>query len=254
VTATNDAPSRGAMLFTAAMTLAGGAAGLVFAGVVLGFDYLLRGEPDRREQEAERRAQQRRDRFEDALAWLAADRIDRERTRRAKREWFEADPATRGSAPASETLGRVAARAWYSTIVGAGRFRRGWQAGRTEAQQRRTAGDPDWWRVRRQATKAPETKPDLSADTTQPASRPQPEPATATHRPAPARRPDIVDAEIVPDPAETRHPSSDVVLADDRPVNLGVDGYADRIDSLRAEVDTGRGGGPADLSPPRSSL
>lgn len=143
----NTEHSRAAAVFTGILTLAAGGAGLLVAGMVLGFDYLLHGDPSERDQLRQARAQQRRDRYADALSWLEADRAERARSRKAKRDWFGEDPTTRGAAPASgETLGRIAGRAWHRMLVGAVRFGRGWKQGREEAQQRRDGGEANWWK------------------------------------------------------------------------------------------------------------
>lgn len=253
---TRTAPTRdpddtkAAAFFTGALTLAAGGAGFLVAGLVLGFDYLLHGQPDERAQLAERRARDSRQRYEDALSWLEADRAERARARRAKRDWFNADPATRGDAPDSgETLGRVAARAWNSLIVGVGRFRNGWTAGRAEARQRRADGDPHWWKPARRERPARD-----AGQQPEPAAPPAPEPAPVS-QPQPTTD-DIVDVEIVPDTEEPK--PRDVIHVDNKQADPGNDptigSYAQRLDQINDEVAATRNGRPADPSPPRTAL
>ncbi|WP_033338951.1 hypothetical protein [Catenuloplanes japonicus] len=199
-----DENAKSAVAFTAIMTAVAGGAGLVVAGLILGFDYLIHGDPDEREQLEKTREQRRADRYADALSWLDADRADRDRHRRATRDWFSADPATRGEKPDSgETVGRVAARLWNGAIVGWRRFKTGWDDGRADARDRRDAGEPGWWRPGT-------TKPRTSGhdDGKEQAGG---EPVTATGEqtdwdgltpgPAPASTDDgILDAEVIPDP------------------------------------------------------
>ncbi|PRY24028.1 hypothetical protein [Pseudosporangium ferrugineum] len=139
--------SKAKAFFTACLTIGGGFAGLAVAGIVLGFDYLLHGEPHERDRLAQQRADRRINRYADALAWLDDDRAARARHRQALRDWFVADPATRGDRPASgETAGRVTGRAWRNLLVGWRRFKNGWDQGRAGARQRRDNNEPGWWK------------------------------------------------------------------------------------------------------------
>jgi len=185
--------------FTACLTIGGGFAGLAVAGLVLGIDYLLHGEPGERQRLAEQRAQQRRDRYADALAWLEADRVDRMRARKAKRDWFEQDRSTRGDAPESgETVARVLGRLWNNLIVGGHRFGQGWKHGRDAAQQRRDSGTPNWWKRPEQQDQPPTDppQPEGQQPPVEPHWPPQPNPQKPS---APGGQDDVVDVEIVPD-------------------------------------------------------
>lgn len=242
--------AKAAAFFTGALTLAAGGAGFLVAGLVLGFDYLLHGQPDERAQLAERRARDSRQRYDDALAWLEADRTDRARARRAKREWFNADPETRGDAPATgETFGRLAARMWNSLIVGGGRFRRGWKAGRDEAKRRREDGDPNWWKPRKNPRWPADHVPDTDTQIPDPSAK-QDEPDPTTAPPVPPID-EVIDAEIVPDPDQPA--DRDVVPVGDehaRPqTDADLDEYARRLNDLDEEVSANRNHQPADPSP-----
>lgn len=226
--------------FATCLTVGAGFAGLVVAGLVLGFHYLLHGEPDERKRVAQQRADSRRSRYDDALSWLEADRADRERHRRAVRDWFNADPATRGEKPSSaETVGRAAGRAWRNLLVGWRRFKNGWDKGRAEARQRRDDGTPNWWH-----------RPDGPASGTQEPSSPEPEsdPAPVDAGPQPAgpggsspeqqpEPPDIVDAEIIP---ESESASRAVVpVGDGNPQfqpDPALDDYQRRLNHLGDQV------------------
>jgi hypothetical protein len=186
MTAARGDNARATAFFTGFLALAAGGAGLVVAGLVLGFDYLLHGEPGERQALAASRARDRRDRHADALAWLEADRADRARARAAVRDWFAADRDTRGPRPSSEeTVGRFLARLWNHAIVDMTRFRKGWKAGRDEARERRADGEKRWW--------MPEREPVADA----PATTPRQEKANPESQPI--RDPGVVDAEVVPD-------------------------------------------------------
>lgn len=249
--------SKAATVFTGIMMLLGGWGGLALAGVVLGFDYLVHGQPDERDQVAAARAEHRRNRYTDALAWLEADRLDRERARKGRREWFAADPASRGNAPGSgESFGRVMARVWNNLQVGWTRFKRGWQQGRDEAQRRREGGGQQWWRRGEAEQGKPETTSTgddgtgpqpghADADTTKPGG-PAPDPAPADD--------EAIDAEIVP--AVPEPDSREVVpVGEDEPAEgPGVQQYESRLDDLRDEIDRTRGDRIDDPSPHRSSL
>ena len=199
-----DEHTKSALTFTTIMTLFAGGAGLVVAGLILGFDYLLHGHPDEREEIAEERAERRRDRYADALSWLDADRTDRDRYRQATREWFEKDPATRGDKPDSgESAGRVAARMWNWCIVGWRRFKDGWDAGREEARERRENGDDGWWwgngkrdKDRDDTGEDDQTGGDDRGDSGEQTDwgKPDPEPRPGRDDNEP------IDAEIIPDP------------------------------------------------------
>lgn len=276
---TSDAEqTKAAAFFTGILTLCAGGAGFLIAGLVLGFDYLLHGEPHERETLARQREQHRRDRYAEALAWLEADRADRARTRAAKRAWFEADRDTRGEPPSSgETVGRVFARMWNAALVGGHRFAAGWKAGRAEARTRRAAGDQRWWRPGvpshlnewfcpgcNRPMSAPRnermTGEQLWCDTCRPRQFPPPGPGTpdapAGQRPEEAAPPDdIQDAVIVPD---------DQLPADRDVVKVGADipagadpamgGYRQRLDELQTEVSRNGATRNDNPSPPASAL
>lgn len=253
--ATDDAEqTKAAAFFTGVLTLCLGTAGLAVAGLVLGFDYLLHGEPHEREAVAERRAQQRRDRYADAVAWLDAERADRARARRAVRDWFEADPATRGDRPSSgETVGRVLARLWNSMIVGAHRFRRGWADGLREARDRRDAGQDRWWLPQRRRPSPPPPAPDAGTPPTQPPAPPHGN--TPTDPPAPAQDDDIIDAEIIPDPPDNPNHST-APVGGDQPAGAdpAMGGYRQALDELATDVGHNQGSRNDHPSPPRSAL
>lgn len=242
--------------FTACLTIGGGFAGLAVAGLVLGIDYLLHGQPDERQRLAEQRARQRRDRYADALAWLEADRLDRQRARKAKREWFERDPATRGDAPASgETIGRVLGRLWNNLIVGGHRFGKGWQQGREEAQQRRSSDDPSWWRRPKQDQ--PQGTTERTEDQQPPVDPPRPQPQEPTEPPAQGRPDDVVDAEIVPD--EEPAPREVVPVGSGEPQlppDPAMDDYQRRLNHLGDEVaaTTAANGHPVTPAPLHAPL
>lgn len=242
---TNADQERGkaAVVFTGILTVLAGGAGLAVAGLILGFDYLLHGEPSEREQLERVRAERNRQRFDDALAWLEADRADRARARQARRDWFGQDPATRGEAPSSgETVGRAFARAWNALLVGTVRFGRGWKKGREEARSRRGRGESGWWRP-----EPDHARPDRPTEPA-PAEEPHPQPGPSD------KGPDIVDAEIVP---EVQPSSREVVpVGQDEPVGPepDLDGYGRRVDDLRNEVEQDRNNHHEDPSPPRTAL
>lgn len=231
--------------FAGIMTLAAGGAGLLVAGLVLGLDYLLHGEPSERGALSEQRARNRQRRYRDALDWLEADRTDRERARKAKRDWFEGDPTTRGDAPSSgETIGRALCRAWNWLLVGVVRFWRGWKKGRTDARKRRDAGQENWWR-RPDDDPRPELTPPREPE---PSAGPAPQPND--EKPPD----DVVEAEIVPDGADV--PDRQIVpVGADGPVrDPGVNGYATQLDELQHEVEETRTRADDDPSPQRSRL
>ncbi len=238
--------TRAAALFTGILTLAAGGAGLLVAGMVLGFDYLLHGDPSEREQLRQARARQRRDRYAEAMAWLDADRTDRARARKAKRDWFNADPETRGSAPTTgETVGRLAGRAWNRMLISAVRFGRGWKQGRENAQQRRDAGEANWWKPVRVESEVGEPLTEAEPSTP-PQSQPAPPAQPVTPEPptqqAKADENDIVDAEIIPDPQPSEH--SIVHVGQDEPQRPDetLDEYQRRLESLETEVQQNRNG------------
>jgi hypothetical protein len=240
MTAARGDNARATAFFTGFLALAAGGAGLVVAGLVLGFDYLLHGEPGERQALAASRARDRRDRHADALAWLEADRADRARARAAVRDWFAADRDTRGPRPSSEeTVGRFLARLWNHAIVDMTRFRKGWKAGRDEARERRADGEKRWW--------MPEREPVADA----PATTPRQEKANPESQPI--RDPGVVDAEVVPDPTPPKH-SLVPVGADTPPADDGPETYTGRLDALRAEVAANRSTRNEDPSPPLSAL
>lgn len=251
--------TRAAALFTGILTLAAGGAGLLVAGLVLGFDYLLHGDPSEREQLRQARAQQRRDRYADALAWLEADRAERARARRAKRDWFADDPATRGTAPTSgEAFGRISGRAWNRLLVGAVRFGRGWKQGRESAQQRRDEGDANWWKPVRVESEVGEPLADPEPSTPrEPDPQPeQPEAQAPPTAPAPRKQQaksdqdDIVDAEIIPDPQPVERPIVPVGQDGPRRPDETLDEYQRRIESLETEVQQNRNGHHPDPATP----
>jgi hypothetical protein len=237
--------NQAAVIFTAILTVVAGGAGLAMAGLILGVDYLLHGDPDERGHRAAQRAQARRDRYADALAWLAADRADRARHRQQVRDWFEADPNGRGDRPTSgETVGRAAARAWYGLVVGTVRFRRGWRDGRDEARQRRHDGEKGWWRPGRDgggpAPTDNQPPPVPAGDEPAPVPPSQPSSSPATGQ---TTKPDdnIIDAEIVADDPRPA-PGQDLIpAADDETIpTSNIDGYDRRITALQDEVDSHR--------------
>lgn len=243
MTATPDREqTNAAVVFTGLMTLAAGGAGLVLAGLIVGFDHLLHGEPGEREKLAKKRAERRRDRYADALAWLEADRIDRTRTRAAVREWFEADRDTRGDRPTGgETAGRFAARLWNGMLVGAFRFRNGWKSGRDEARTRRAAGDERWW---------------WPTEGSRPVDEPVEPNGEKGTGPAPAAEaePDVIDAEIVADPAPQVRPLVPVGVDEPAPADGRTNGHEVKLQALRAEVDHTRSSRNDDPSPPLTAL
>lgn len=242
-----DEYGKAAAWFTAIMTLVGGAAGLAVAGLIVGFDYAVRGEPEQRERAAAERAARRRSRYDEALTWLETDRADRAARRRAYTEWMSRDPATRGDAPAratSESLGHMAAWAVNSAIVGAGRFARGYRAGYVAAEQRRRNGQQRWWIPQ---NNAPKSK-------SEPAPSPQTD-SSPRNPSAPNTDADdnIVDAEIIDDPQPAIRPVA--VVGDDPPRDgdLGVATYDDRLAALEREVAELRNR-RVDPSPPTAAI
>lgn len=251
--------------FAACLFIGAGFAGLAVAGLVLGADYMLHGEPHERERLAEQRAQRNRDRHADALAWLENDRLERERHRKATRDWFTADPETRGEKPSSgESFGRAMGRAWNNLLVGAGRFKRGWQKGRVEAQARRDAGEAGWWRTKRfcpQCRQRPQRDQGLLCtdcrdglladldtkysggpqDPPMPPRTPDPAPEPNVQQPTDTG-PDIVDAEIVPDPAPSTREVVPVGEDDPRRPDESLDEYQRRLDDLEGEVRQNQNG------------
>ena len=248
--------TKAAAFFTGVLTLAAGGAGFLVAGLVLGFDYLLHGQPHERPGVDQQRARNWQARYDDALAWIEADRADRARARMAKRDWFNADPDTRGAAPSTgETFGRALARVWNNVLVGATRFGRGWKAGRAEARQRREAGEPRWWMPTKPNRKPTE---DPAPEATAPPETPTPPPSgpAAPVPPQPTPTDEPIDAEIVPDPA-TPATREVVPVGQNQPTTDGgpnVDQYAQRLEQLNGEVAATRNGRPADPSPPRTAL
>jgi hypothetical protein len=231
-----------AVVFTALATAAAGCAGLVVAGLVLGLDYLVRGDPAEREQRAADREQWRARRYDDAVAWLDADRADRAAYRRAVRDWFESDRATRGDRPSGgETAGRVLARCWNRTLIGASRFRRGWRDGRSQARDRRDAEEPHWWWPPRpqRDDDVPQTPPATGA-TTAPKSRRRPvgAPAAAAAEPAKSTGRDLV-------PVGTDEPTGP---------NPDDDARTQQINDLQAEVTQAAASHTPNPSPPRTAL
>lgn len=183
-------------IFAGLMTVGAGGAGLVVAGLVLAIDYLLHGEPDQREQLAKAREKRNRAYYDDALAWIEADRKMREAHRKRLREWYGEDTETRGDRPTADEdgPGRVARWFWSWLIVGAGRAKRGWKKGREKARQQREAGQEKWWKVK-----------DPAQPGTGPTEQPQAEAAPAGQADEqidlPLVDPDeVVDAEIIEDP------------------------------------------------------
>jgi len=241
---TSQEDNKARALFATALTIGAGFAGLAVAGIVLGFDYLLHGEPHERDILAQQRDQRRRDRYADALAWLENDRLERERARQTKRDWFEADPATRGAAPSSnETFGRVLGRIWNTMLVGWRRFKKGWDTGREDARQRRADDQQQWWRrpdEPEQATPRPAEQPDPRS------TGPGPEPQQVSPDPD-----DIIDAEIIPDPEPTTREVVPVGQDEPRRPDETVDEYQRRLDDLETEVQQNRSDDP---SPPRTAL
>lgn len=267
--------TRAAAVFTGIMTLLAGGAGMLVAGLVLGCDYLLHGEPHERETLAAQRADRARARYGDALSWLEADRLDRARYRKAKRDWFTADPETRGDAPSTgETVGRVLARTWNSLIVGRQRFAKGWRDGVSQAQQRREAGEDGWWRPQRSPDTADGSAPPTNTWYCPGCNRPMSMPRdrqidmteiwcgpcrarqfTKIQERQPDRTADVQDAEIIPEPETPT--SRDVVPVGGDPepgADPNLDGYGGRVDALRAEVAQVRDSRPNDPSPPLSAL
>lgn len=242
---------KAAGVFTGIMVLLGGWAGLALAGVVLGLDYVAHGEPGERDHVTAQRSRNRRQRYDDALAWLEADRLDRERARKARRDWFESDPSTRGDAPSGgETAGRVLARLWNNMIVGGTRFRRGWEKGREEARRRREDGQDGWWKPERP------DRPQRS-DPVTPAAPSDGEPPVASGPAAgEANETDeIVDAEIVPDP-EPPSPRNVVAVGEDEKTATGPvnEDYQARLDNLHGEVQQNQQTRNDNPSPPLSAL
>jgi hypothetical protein len=233
--------NKAAVVFTTILTVFAGGAGLAVAGLILGADYLLHGEPHERERLAQQRADRARDRYADALAWLDNDRAERERHRQATREWFGADPDTRGDKPSSgETVGTVLGRGWNNMLVGWGRFLRGWRKGRADARQRRAAGDSNWWKPKPEQDEEPGDERGEQPETPQ-AKRPDspdPQPQEA------AEDDGIVDAEIVPD-AELPAGNRDVVPVgqdESRRPDESLNEYQRRLDDLATEVQQNRNG------------
>lgn len=235
---TNQDDNKARAFFITALTIGAGFAGLAVAGIVLGFDYLLHGEPHEQDRLAQQRAQRRRDRYTDALAWLENDRLERERARQAKREWFEADPATRGTVPSSnETFGRVGGRIWNNMFVGWRRFKNGWKVGRDEARERRETGARDWWR----RPDEPEQADPRPAERPGPQQRPSPEPEPRPQQVSPDPD-DIIDAEIIPDPEPTTREVVPVGQDDPRRPDETVDEYRRRLADLENEVQQNHNG------------
>jgi hypothetical protein len=236
--------------FTAIMTVVAGGAGLAVAGLIVGLDYAINGGPEERKRVAADRATRRRERYDEALAWLEADRADRSARRHAYAAWMKKDPTVRGDTPSrstSESLGHVFAWMTNSAIVAGGRFMRGWRSGRTAAQERRQAGEPIWWLPRDNRT-APK-----QATNPRPDPDPTPPPASATENPTAAPNGDIIDGEVIDDP----QPGSRQVVrvGEDTPTSggLGVEHYDDRLAELAREMvnDPRR---PVDPSPPATAL
>ncbi|MFI5938115.1 hypothetical protein [Actinoplanes sp. NPDC051494] len=235
-----DDDTKAKAFFTTALLVGAGFAGLAVAGIVLGFDYLLHGEPHERERLAQQRAEDRRNRYEHAAAWLENDRAERSLHRQAVREWFTADPETRGDKPSSgETAGRVFGRSWNNLLVGWRRFKTGWNKGRQDARSRRDQGEQRWWRRPDEPDKPapignPETEQPHSAEARRPGPDPQPKSQTTPGRHG--KDTEIVDAEIVPDqkPPTTR----EVVPVGDNPTagpDPRADEYQRRLDELDSE-------------------
>lgn len=241
-----DEYGKAAAWFAAVMTVVAGGAGLAVAGLIVGLDYAFNGGPEERERVAADRAARRRARFDEALAWLEADRADRAARRRAYAEWMKEDPATRGGAPSrstSESLGHVFAWMANSTIVAGGRFVRGWRAGRNAATERRLRGDDRWWWPQSKDT-APKPAPN---------PQPDPDPAPTPPPTAAPKTDDVIDGEVIDDP----QPGSRQVVrvGEDTPRSggLGVGHYDDRLAALEQEManDPRR---PVDPSPPATAL
>ncbi|WP_045740842.1 hypothetical protein [Actinoplanes rectilineatus] len=236
--------TKAAAFFTGALTLAAGGAGLLVAGLVLGFDWMLRGEPADREHLASRRRADARDRYNDSFAWLENDRAEQAAYRRARRDWFNADPETRGNSPtSSETFGHVMARLWHRSVVGANRFRKGWAHGRESAELRRADGDPNWWKPNLNPHRIPNDPYPTGSMPDDPEPQPTPTPA-----PDPSA---VIDAEIVPDVPQPGPRDVVVVGADTDPQAHSGDAARNQaLDNLAAEVNGSRPTGPADPSPP----
>jgi hypothetical protein len=234
--------------FAACLAIGGGFAGLVVAGLVLGADYMLHGEPHERERLAQQRQQRNRDRFGDALAWLENDRLERERHRQATRDWFAADPNTRGDKPSGEeSFGRVMGRAWNNLLAGTDRFKRGWQKGRADAQQRRDNGNSRWW-LRPGGTERPdEPEPSIPQEPQVPLTTPDPTAEPATQQPTNAG-PDIVDAEIIPGPEPSTHVMVPVGEDEPRRDDESLAEYQRRLDDLEGEVQQNQNGHRPDSS------
>lgn len=280
MTATNNKDdAKAAAFFTGVLTLCAGGAGFLIAGIVLGIDYLLHGQPDERDRLEQARAANRRTRYDDALAWLEADRLDRVRARKARRDWFEADRATRGDGPSSgETLGRVLGRAWNHLVVGIGRFLRGWRDGRDDARRRRDNGDPNWWRPNPQE-RDDRADPEISwkcplcgttivaagdmaaqdllcQDCRDNRARPHDEQPATTDQPKPDKQPEdqpnpveeVIDAEVIEDPA----PAEPSNPAGEQPTRTT--SYDQQLEELAGEVQETRATNPADPSPPLEAL
>ena len=229
--------------FATALTVCAGFAGLAVAGLVLGLDYLLHGEPDEQDRLSRQRAQRHRDRYADALAWLENDRQERERFRQRRREWFVDDPETRGDAPASgETAGRVLGRAWNNLLVGLRRFKNGWKTGRDTARERRAAGDENWWRGRADRTSSPTPTDDTHDGSDRPTDgSPDPDPAGPEAQ-APDPADEIIDAEIVPDPEPATREVVPVGQDEPQRPDETVGEYQRRLEALENEIQQNRNG------------
>lgn len=130
--------------FAGLLALAAGGAGLLIAALAVGIERSW----SRRGGGRDLRDAQRRDRYGDALAWLAQDRAARDRYRQARRTWWQS--GAHGDPPRGPSfkkrLGTGLLRRILAAFVAIRDFREGFREGWKAAHDARSDG-ANWWQT-----------------------------------------------------------------------------------------------------------
>lgn len=130
--------------FAGVLALAAGGAGLLIAALAVGIERSW----SRRGGGRDLRDARRRDRYGDALAWLAKDRTDRDRYRQQRRDWWRS--GAQGNPPRragfKRRLGTGLLRRILAAFVAVRDFREGFREG-WKAAHDAWQGGAGWWQT-----------------------------------------------------------------------------------------------------------
>lgn len=187
--------------FALALAAVAGGAGLVVAALAVGLQRAMGRDSTTRPD----RVQASRDRYQEALDWLARDRAAEQERRRLRKQWWQdgADPDTK---PADPPLAKQVAawlrRSQARTVVAATRFGQGWRDGWNAAGEVRAAGGGF-----RDIAAARPPAPTPTGDTPEPDNTSTPQ-ADADQRPEPnptaTPQPEPTQEEPMTAPTDTR--------------------------------------------------